>query len=335
MKFPIKLPQKLTRLAGRALLKGRQVSPEVCVVVGIIGCGAAVVMAVKKTWTEKEKLSKASEEVKEQNDIVQTAKKEKPDDTELIKTEKKALVKANVNLVKTAVKTYWIPTVLFISSAGMIWGGRTILRKELSAMTAAYATLMDIHKRYRQRVVEEFGAEKDQEFEYGVKMVDAIDSDTGEVVKKAIVDRKNSLSQYARWFDEGIFNPQTGQWLVRNYAWRDDPLLNYATVLDAQNTANNLLKAKGYLFLNEVYKILGLPPTVDGQIVGWDMCGNGDRMIDFGVFEGPHQLEVNKLFCAGKTRNCLLDFNVDGPILGALEKTWGPEQTQKLIEHCW
>lgn len=333
MKFPIKLPNKITRLAGRALLKGKQASPEICVIAGIIGCGAAVAVAVKKTWTKKDELQKAASDVKCTKIALNDAKKN--EDEEAIKEEKKELVKVSKTLVKTSVRTYWIPTVIFISSIGMIWGGRTILRKELSAVTAAYATLMDIHNKYRQRVIEEFGAEKDQEFEYGVKMVDAVDAENGEVIKKAIVDRRNSISQYARWFDEGMFDSSTGQWLIRNYAWKDDPLLNYATILDCQNTANNLLKAKGYLFLNEVYKMLGLPPTVDGQIVGWDMCGKGDKMIDFMVFEGPHQLPVNKLFCEGKTRNCLLDFNVDGPILGALEKTWGADETAKLINNGW
>lgn len=329
MKLPIKLPTKLTRFVGRALLKTKKATPEICVIVGIACSGAAVVMAVKKTWKNKETLEhdlKEIETTKEAND--EAVQKLYAGES---MTQKKALTKCRIELAKDICKTYWIPVILFVSSAGMIWGGRTILRKELSAMTAAYATLMDIHNKYRQRVIEEFGAEKDQEFEYGVKMVDAVDSETGEVTKKAMVDRSKSISQYARWFDEGMFDSATGQWLVRNYAWRDSPLLNRATITDAQNTANNLLHAKGYLFLNEVYKLLGLPPTVDGQIVGWDMCGKGDHMIDFKVLPGPHQLPVNRGFCEGRTPNALLDFNVDGPILGALEKTWGAEQTAKLI----
>lgn len=334
MKFPIKLPEKATRVIGRAILKGKKVSPEICVVSGLLCGGAAIVMTGVRTWKNKEKLSQDIHDVKETKKNLKAAKTEnKP---ELIKEEKNELVKTSGALVKDIAKTYWIPAVLSMSSLGLIVGSHAVLRKRLSATTAAYALLMDSYKKYRSRVVEELGAEKDQEFMHGVKMVDSVDAETGEVTKRPMVDKAKAISPYARWFDEGAFDSSTGQWLYRNYAWRDNPMMNECTIRGAQVTANQLLKAKGFLFLNEVYDMLGLPKSVDGQIVGWDMCGDGDKYIDFGVFpEGGHQLPVNKAFLEGRNPNALLDFNVDGPILGALEKTWGPEQTEKLISSRW
>lgn len=335
MRLPsVKLPEKLTRTIGKVILKTKKASPEICVVTGIVCGGAAIVMVGVKTWKNKDKLTNDISAIKETNNNVKEAKEQ--ENVEKVKEEKKELIKASGNLAKDIAKTYWIPASLSVASVGLIWGSHAILRRRLSATTAAYAMLLESYKKYRQRVVEELGEEKDQEYAYGVKMVDSVDAETGEVKRRAMVSKGRTLSPYARWFDEGAFDSSTGQWLYRNYAWRDSAMLNEATLRSAMVTANQLLKANGYLFLNDVYKLLGLPMSVDGQIVGWDLCGNGDGYVDFGVFpENGHQLPVNRAFLNGDTPNALLDFNVDGPILGALEKTWGPEQTEKLIVGRW
>jgi hypothetical protein len=75
------------------------------------------------------------------------------------------------------------------------------------------------------------------------------------------------------------------------------------------------------VFLNQAYDLLGYEPTAAGQVVGWRKNpeeGEGDNYISFGVwhegvFKGTQWLN-------GDTDSILLDFNVDGPILGALKK---------------
>lgn len=341
MKFPMRLPQSVTRLAGRIFLTMKKVSPEVCVVGGVILSGAAVVVAVKKTWDNKEKLSedvKTISEIKANEEKTTEMDEPNGETVDVIipalseEEQKKELTKARIRFGKDICKTYWMPVVLFISSSGLIWGGRTLLRKELSAITAAYATLLDIHNKYRQRVVEEFGAEKDQEFEYGVKMEERVDAETGEVTQTAVVDNSRVISKYARWFDEGMYDSTTGQWLLRNYYWRRNPVDNQMKIKEVQDWANRQLHIYGHLFLNAVYKELGLPPTAEGQIVGWDLAKDPHTVIDFRVFDGAYQLPVNKnFFMTCKSPNALLDFNVHGPILSALEKTWGIEETAKLV----
>lgn len=68
--------------------------------------------------------------------------------------------------------------------------------------------------------------------------------------------------------------------------------------------------------MNDVYKILGLPETKAGQIVGWVYNTEspfGDNYVDFGIFD-----ERNKNFINSKSNIVLLDFNVDGNILELL-----------------
>ena len=83
-----------------------------------------------------------------------------------------------------------------------------------------------------------------------------------------------------------------------------------------EDWANELLKAKGHLFLNEVYDMLGIPRTKAGQVVGWiydEKNPIGDNFVDFGIYD-IHRPR-NRDFVNGIERTILLDFNVDGNIL--------------------
>ena len=87
-------------------------------------------------------------------------------------------------------------------------------------------------------------------------------------------------------------------------------------MLQQQNYANEKLTAQGYLFLNDVYDMFGIPRTKAGQIVGWiydEKHPEGDNYVDFGIYDMNRESCRN--FVNGYERTILLDFNVDGPIL--------------------
>ena len=82
-----------------------------------------------------------------------------------------------------------------------------------------------------------------------------------------------------------------------------------------QQYANDLLVARGHLFLNEVYDMLGIERTKAGQVVGWiydPKNPNGDNYIDFGIYDVNKA--KNRDFVNGYEPVILLDFNVDGNI---------------------
>ena len=82
-----------------------------------------------------------------------------------------------------------------------------------------------------------------------------------------------------------------------------------------QDAANEILKDKGHMFLNEVYDMLGIHRTSAGQIVGWiydEKNPIGDNYIDFGIYDVNKP--KNRDFVNGIERSILLDFNVDGVI---------------------
>ena len=84
----------------------------------------------------------------------------------------------------------------------------------------------------------------------------------------------------------------------------------------AESFANDKLRINGYLFLNEVYEMLGIPKTKAGQVVGWvydEKNASGDNFVDFGIFDINNPKARD--FVNGYERVIILDFNVDGVIL--------------------
>ena len=118
-------------------------------------------------------------------------------------------------------------------------------------------------------------------------------------------DAKSDISPYARYFDED------------SVACTKNPECNKMFLLQQQNYANEKLRHRGYLFLNEVYDMLGIPRTKAGQCVGWMYDEDypiGDNYVDFGIFDQAH----NRSFVNGYDNSVLLNFNVDGNILDRL-----------------
>ncbi len=117
-------------------------------------------------------------------------------------------------------------------------------------------------------------------------------------------------TDYSRFFDE------------TSTAWEKDPEYNLMFLRAQQAHANDILKAKGYLFLNEVYRMLGIPETRAGQVVGWRYDPNncdhdGDNYVDFNIMDVHSQKAMD--FVNGYERAILLDFNVDGPIMDLVD----------------
>ena len=115
---------------------------------------------------------------------------------------------------------------------------------------------------------------------------------------------QSSVSPYARLFDDTCVG------------WTKDPEYNLMFLKDQEKYANQLLKSKGHLFLNEVYDMLGFPRTKAGAVVGWiynEEEPYGDNCVDFGIYNTA--ILKNCDFVNGYSKTVILDFNVDGNII--------------------
>ena len=324
MRLPIKVPQGLTRAFGKLWLKTNNARPEIFVVSGIVCGGAAIVLTAVQTWKGKDTLAEDVEAIKAAREEVIIRKEDgecevvTKTNKELTAEDKKKIWSRRIDLGKDILKIYWLPVTLGVSSAGLIWGGRTIMRKELSALTAAYAALSESYNRYRQRVIEEYGADKDQEFQYGYKLVDSVDSETGQVEKRPMIDKDANLSQYGFWFDEGYWDKDNNEWVWKNYKFDKSKLVNRMAVITAENNFTHELNTIGYVRLENVALFFGIDPETAHQWhnYGWVWQEGRRNVVNLGVLEGPEQLEVNKGFTDDRCSQnvCFINPNVDGYI---------------------
>lgn len=303
----LEIMNQLNRTFGRTGLKLKKYSPEILVGVGVVGTVASAVMACKATLKiddaleeTKNNLEKTRGYVEEHGYSDKYTEEDHKKDTTII------YARGGLELVKLYAPAVILGTV----SITAILAGHNVLRKRNVALAAAYATIDKGFKEYRGRVVEKFGKELDKELKYNIKakeIEETVVDDKGKekTVKKTVnVADPNLCSDYARFFDDGC----TG--------WTKDPEFNLMFLKDQQRFANDLLKSKGHLFLNEVYDMLGIPRSQAGQIVGWiydEKHPVGDNFVDFGMYDLYD--EKKRDFVNGYERTILLDFNVDGNIL--------------------
>ena len=298
-----------TRAFNKTGIKLKKHSPEILVVAGVVGTVTSAVIACKATIKLNDILNESKETIDKIHCAIENPEKLSEEYTE--EEGKKDLAIVYTQSVLKVTKLYAPSVILGTLSITAILTSNNILRKRNVALAAAYTAVNKSFKEYRGRVVERFGKELDHELRYNIKAKEfeekVIDEKTGKekTVKKTVeIAEIDQYSDYAKFFDEGCAG------------WTKDPEKNLFFLRRQQDYANEVLKAKGYLFLNDVYDMLGIPRTKAGQIVGWiydEKNPIGDNFVDFGIYDGNKETVRN--FVNGYERTILLDFNVDGNIL--------------------
>lgn len=280
--------------AARPTLIVRKHSPTILFGVGVLGVVATVVLASRATLKLDELLEKTEKKIHEAKTL------ESKDYSDHDRQRDLAVIYTQTAL--GIVKLYGPAVIVGLASIGALSGSQIILNRRNAGLIAAYGVLDKGFRAYRERVVDEFGKEKDQEFRHDIRTLEIVEeTEEGPVVKTIKSVGPNSASVYARIFDEtsSSWSPQWGA--------------NQLFIQCQQNYANDLLKSRGHIFLNEVYDMLRLPRSKEGALVGWVYGKGGDDFVDFGVFEGDVFSAMR--FVNGHERSVLLDFNVDGVII--------------------
>lgn len=282
--------QALTRNIGRKVLVAKKNSPHIFFVGGVVGVVGSAVLACRATLKLEEKLDEIREDLEAAKTLDNLDQNQPGRDVP-----HKHLAFVSARTAMTFGRLYGPSVILGGVSIAALTGSHVQLTRRNAALSATLAVVSKAYDEYRVRIQDEFGKERELEI-YRAMQEKEVKDEAGK--KKVIkITDPNTHSPYARFFDETSPN------------WQKDPELNRIFLECQQNYANHLLRARGHLFLNEVYDSLGLERSQAGQVVGWLINGDGDGFVDFGMYEAENARFINNI-----ERSVILDFNVDGVV---------------------
>lgn len=293
---------KLSRSACKIGLTLKKHSPEILIVAGVVGTVASAVMACKATLKVDEVMDESKKKVEKINTaaekgITEAGKDYNDEDC------KKDLMTVRVQTGVKLAKLYAPSIIMGAASITCILASHGIIRSRNAALATAYATASKGFEEYRKRVVERFGEELDRELNFGVKakeVEEMVIDENGEekMVKKTVDTVATPLSEGSFIYDKSFG------------AYEDDFDYNLMFLNAQQKIANDNLRTRGHVFLNDIFDALGKDRTKMGQIVGWVYDpkdgGNGDNYIDFGI---------RVVHGEGNCKDIILEFNYDGNVL--------------------
>lgn len=301
------LLQNVARGAKKIKFKTVKNSPEILMVVGAVSVVAGTVLACRQTLKcddiledHKEKLDRIAEVVEEYGDEYTDVER------------RKDVTKVYANTGLKIVKTYSVPFALVGAGiVSMVLAKNITHKRYIAALTALNGVTEAFHN-YRERVREAFGIDTDKamltggHIEKKVPVIVTDDDGSEKVVKQdtVVIDGEpHDISIYARFFDASCSQ------------WEKNAEYNLNFLKNQERYANDVLKTRGHLFLNEVYDMLGFDHSQAGSLVGWiydEENPDIDNYVDFGIYDMSRT--PNRNFVNGFEPVILLDFNVDGVI---------------------
>ena len=284
---------------GKTLKKFvKRKKPEICMVVGT-GLGlAAIISACYQTNKGGSKL------IEDHKTRLRKAKAMSDDDP----NKKKAVTLAYGTTLVEGARLLAGPTALFVGSVTSFWMAHHTMKVRNAGLAAVATGLRKELKGYRGRVADKIGEEAEEKLYFGTKdkeIEEVVVDENGEekLVKKISNDVIDDIerSDYVKYFVKG------------NPLWDRAPeMCEFALELQ-ENKANDILKDKGIITLNEVYDLLNFERTEAGMVVGWIYDKYepfGDNRVKFKV----KRVHIPNQNGVGYSLGYAIDFNVDGNI---------------------
>jgi len=291
----------LTRVVGRAGLIVSKHSPEILMGLGITGVIGSTVLSCRATLKAQTVIAKAKSDLDTVNDAWKAM-----DHKEYTEEDRKRdITGVYGEAAGKLIRLYGPAVALGVVSISCLVGSHHILTKRNAGLAAAYTLLDEGFKKYRKNVVDKYGAEEDDNMRFGATSeaeVTATDSEGNETKKEMIADTQQE-STYTRWFND------------TNIHWQHDPSYNLWFLRTRQSLANKQLQANGFIFLRDVYEMLGFPQTPDSIVVGWLWNSKeddpiGDNYVDFRL-DNPINKSAGRIV-NGNLQGYLIDPNVQG-----------------------
>lgn len=301
----IKLPASWRKRIGKWKIAWKKHGPTIKFIagnVGLIGAGVAGCVATAKAVRV---LDSAKDTIAAIRDIGPDCEyhMEDPRTGELIEcTQAEAIAMVRKETAVKIFKLYIVPVGVGAGSVIIETSGfkdMLVRNAALGASLTAYKKALDTYKERAERFLTPEQVEKIENGEGEVTIIKGDEEETFNIPEP--------YSPIARVFDESCLG------------WQPNAEQNYWFLTKRRQEAQDRLERDGFIFLNDVYKMLGFPLTQAGQVLGWlKDSEEGDGYISFGLQENLEDETVRR-FMNGRDKYIVLDFNVDGNIINELD----------------
>lgn len=301
--------QALKLKACRIIGKIQKKSPTILTWAGVIGVGVSLGLACRST-VKAIPIIAASKESLDSIDNIE-------DEFYCVKDRKKDVRCIYARTGLELAKTFAPPLVLCTASLTGIVVAHNISNSRNLALSAAYVAVDRGFTSYKQRVEDRFGKDVEREIRYDIKNKDIIETTTIDGKEKK---KKKTIAVVPANPDgphDFVFSKENSKY------FDDDHSYNMMFLRAQEAYANDKLRATGRVFLNELFRALGMEETKDGQILGWVYDKEnpvGDNWVDFGIYECVCEDENQDPDSENRHKKAiLLDFNVDGDVWSLMD----------------
>lgn len=249
------------------------------------------------------------------------------------KAYKKSKIGAYKSLAIDTTKNY-IPSVGFgAMSLVCFFGAYGIMRKRYATLAVAYTALEESFRLYRQRVIDDKGAEMDIYYLTGskVKEITVKDEEGNKTKHKSLVLPDGTISspycfKFGKYKENGELNVQWNKEQIINssYVYGQIDYINSQLLYDRTVfNDNHEVVIRGWVFLNEFRELLGEDGNTTGAVVG-NFLGNGEPGCN--GYLNPTITEATEIDPeTGEEIPCMfIDPNVDGLIYDLIGKRVKP-----------
>lgn len=260
-----KLMTGVKKVAGPTILFGKKHAPELALGGGVIN----FILSIKETIKATNKTNELLEYKEAKLEQIETESTMNANYTaEMREMDERNLTRnTRVELVKIWVKPglFMVFTLICFGGAWKIVNGRYV------AASTAYEGLDAFTKRYRQNVIDEFGADVDWRMAHSLKADELAERrkalEAGKDGEDKCKARKNGVprTQYSKDVNNAIFDIHSSERWKR--FWLPSQAIDFVRQIERE--LQSKVDCEGSAVLNDAFDLLGMPRTAQGAIVGW------------------------------------------------------------------
>lgn len=255
---------KFMEITKKVAVEGKKHSPLILTgvgVVGLIGTAYTAYKSAKKVEVITEDLE-AKREVEEKVLAYETAEKQGIKLPQEDKNEYNLLLSNfepinRYEVTRDLVGAVALPVALGLGSILCITTSYRILTNRNSILASTLALAVNEHKKYRERVVNEYGEEAEERLAVPVnRRVETFTDEEGKEKEEEVVEKASVEDLLGRWFDE-------------SEEYTDDYSYNRRFIEAAADKLETKLFREGWVTMNDMFDELGFSRTRSGAMMGW------------------------------------------------------------------